>query len=113
MIYNPKLLAEEIDARLSESPRIKLSQLARDLSVSPRTITRLLESEKRMSYRSYQQSFLLRIALQRLAKGGNLTIKEIALSLGYSSPSAFSRFIRSKTDKPPSRVRGGGSVDVR
>lgn len=112
MIYNPKLLAAEIDARLAESPRMTLSRLARDLGVSRRTITRLLESEKHMPYRSYQQSLLLKLALQLLAKAGNLTIKEIAFSLGYSSPEAFARFIRSKTGKCPSTIRIFGSRDV-
>jgi AraC-like DNA-binding protein len=109
MIYNPKLLAEQIDARLSESPRITLSQLARDLGVSRRTLEDVFRQAKGMSYRSYQQSMLLRAALNLLAKSDRLTIKQIAFLLGYSSLAAFSRFIRSKTGKNPSDLRRGST----
>lgn len=107
MTYNLKLLAEQIDARLSESPRITLSQLALDLGVSRRTLANVFSQTKRMSYRSYRQSMLLRTALKLLAESATLTIKEIALLLGYSSPASFSRFIRSKTGKNPSDLRRG------
>jgi len=54
---------------------------------------------------SYQQSVLLRIALERLRHDKNVTIKEIALSLGYSSSADFARFIRSKAGACPSKFR--------
>lgn len=105
MIFNPKLLAIRIDARLAESPRITLSQLAHEFGVSSRTIENLLRQSKGMSFRCYQQSVLLRLALELLVESGDLTIKSIAFSLGYRSPAAFSRFIRSKTGKKPSDFR--------
>lgn len=108
-LHNPKLLAEEIDARLSESPRFTLSHLARDLGVGRRTIENLFKQTKGMSYRSYQQSMLLRAALKLLAESDRLTIKEIASLLGYSSAAAFSRFIRSKTGRIPSDLRRGST----
>jgi AraC-like DNA-binding protein len=78
MAYNAKKLAEEIDACLSRSPRITLSQMAQDLGVSRRTITRLLGRCRGASYRSYRQSVLLKIALQRLEKTRE-PIKEIVV----------------------------------
>jgi AraC-like DNA-binding protein len=112
MAYNAKKLAEEIDACLSRSPRTTLSQIAQDLGVSRRTISRLLGRCRGASYRSYQQSVLLKTALQLLRKGREPTIKETPYSLGYSSPAAFSRFIRSKTGKTPSEIRDGALMNV-
>jgi len=105
MVYSAEELLEAIDARLTASPRATLSQMAQELGVSRRTIVRLLRMARNMSYRSYQQSVLLRIALERLRHDKSATIKEIALSLGYSSSADFARFIRSKAGAWPTKFR--------
>jgi AraC-like DNA-binding protein len=66
MVCSAEELLETIDARLTASPRAALSQMAQELGVSRRTIVRLLWMARNTSYRSYQQSVLLRIALERL-----------------------------------------------
>lgn len=112
MVYSAEELLKAIDARLTASPRATLSRMAQELGVSRRTIERLLRTARSMSYRSYQQSVLLRIALERLQHDMSLTIKEIALSFDYSSSAAFARFIRSKTGTCPSRIRRLGNMRV-
>ncbi len=112
MVYSAEELLEATDARLTASPRATLSQIAQELGVSRRTIVRLLRMARNMSYRSYQQSVLLRIALERLRHDKSLTIKEIAFSFGYSSSAAFARFIRSKAGACPSKIRRLGGAQV-
>ncbi len=110
MVYSAEKLLEAMDTRLTASPRIPLSHMAQELGVSRRTIERLLRMTRNMSYRSYQQSVLLRIALERLRHDKNVTIKEIALSLGYSSSADFARFIPIQSRRVPLQVQAPSRI---
>jgi AraC-like DNA-binding protein len=74
-----------------------------EVGMSPRTLTRRFESEVGMSLRSWRQRLRLFRAIELL--GSNLPITEIALSLGYTSASAFIFMFRSEMGVSPLRYR--------
>ena len=73
------------------------------IGMSPRTLTRRFESEVGMSLRSWRQRLRLFRAIELL--GSDLPITEIALSLGYSSASAFIFMFRSEMGVSPLQYR--------
>ncbi len=77
--------------------------VARRLSVGPRTLQRLLMVEG-VSFRELRNRFIEGRA-RGLLCDSDLTINQIAKSLGYSEPNSFRRAFRNWTGDPPSRFR--------
>ncbi|QET05064.1 AraC family transcriptional regulator [Cupriavidus pauculus] len=65
---------------------------SRSVGASERTIIRLFPEETGLTYSRWKQQARLMAAVRLLAQGGNVT--DIALQLGYESPSAFSAMFR-------------------
>lgn len=76
-----------------------LEQVARMLALSPRTLHRRLAEKKRV-FKELLQQMRLQLARQYLDEQ-RLTLSEIALLLGYSEQSAFTRAFRQWTGKTP------------
>lgn len=76
-----------------------LETVARTLALSPRTLHRRL-AEKELVFKALLQQVRLRLARQYLDEQ-RLTLSEIALLLGYSEQSAFTRAFRQWTGKTP------------
>ncbi|WP_027016781.1 AraC family transcriptional regulator [Comamonas composti] len=85
-----------------QSPHIRASpeDWARELCKSPRSFTRLFRQQTGMSFGAWRQQACLMAALSRLAAGASVT--EVALDLGYDSPSAFSTMFKRQLGQPPS-----------
>ncbi|WP_286238296.1 AraC family transcriptional regulator [Neptuniibacter halophilus] len=66
---------------------------------SARTISRLFTKETGMSFQQWRRQLLLQEAVDRLGKGQAVT--DIALELGYRSPSAFVAMFRKALGRPP------------
>lgn len=79
----------------------KLPVLARAAGASPRNLARLFQAELGMSFGAWRQQMRLLEALRRLAGGEAIT--QVALDLGYATPSAFSFMFRRALGAPPSR----------
>lgn len=79
-------------------------ELAKQLNVSPRHITRILHQEHGMSYRDKVNEKRLQTALY-LISGSDKSFAEISELLGYSCPSNFNNFIKRKTGKTPTQLR--------
>ncbi len=77
----------------------------RELGASPRTLARRFERELGISLREWRHRLRLFLALEWLCAGRSVT--EIALDLGYASPSAFSYMFRQQMGCTPSEWRGG------
>jgi AraC-like DNA-binding protein/mannose-6-phosphate isomerase-like protein (cupin superfamily) len=90
------LYADPADARHSDD-------WGHEIGMSARTLTRRFESEVGMSLRSWRQRLRLFRAIELL--GGDLPITEIALRLGYSSPSALIFMFRSEMGVSPLQYR--------
>lgn len=88
------LLADPVDART-------LKDWAGVSGASVRTLSRLFARDTGMTFGAWRQQLRLLRALERLAEGRPVT--EVALDLGYDSPSAFSAMFRRTLGVPPSR----------
>jgi AraC-like DNA-binding protein len=87
------LHADPADAR-------DLAAWGRELGASPRTLGRRFERETGMSLRAWRHRLRLFLALEWLCAGRSIT--EVALALGYASPSAFTYMFRRETGSSPS-----------
>ena len=75
-------------------------QWADQLHKSLRTFTRLFSQQTGMSFGAWRQQACLLAALPRLSAGQAIT--QVALDLGYDSPSAFSTMFRKRLGQAPS-----------
>jgi len=105
---------------LIENPslRLNLEEWGARVGASNRTLTRLFQRETGMSFGRWRQQLHVGLALQRLAEGE--TVTNIALDLGYESPSAFIAMFRRMLGTTPARylteaateASGGGQENV-
>lgn len=78
-----------------------LTELARAAHCSSRTLARLFVRETGMTVGAWRQQLRLRIAQERLAEG--VPVTQVALDLGYESPSSFSTMFRKACGTAPSQ----------
>lgn len=78
-----------------------LNDWARKLGVDPKTIQRLFQKETGMTFGQWRTQARLLIALERLAAGER--VLDIAIDLGYESPTAFATMFRKQFGVAPSR----------
>lgn len=85
-----------------KSPCIQVApqEWADQLHKSLRTFTRLFRLQTGMSFGAWRQQACLLAALSRLTAGQSVT--QVALDLGYDSPSAFSTMFRKRLGRVPS-----------
>ena len=86
-----------------------LDQIARGAGASKRTIERLFRAETGLTMGQWRRQLRLLSALKRLAGGEAVT--NVALGVGYESPSAFIAMFKSALGTTPSRYydREGGA----
>lgn len=84
-----------------QSPSIQTTpqMWARRLHKSLRTFTRVFHQQTGMSFGTWRQQACLLAALPRLMAGQSVT--QVALDLGYASPSAFSTMFKRRLGKTP------------
>jgi AraC-like DNA-binding protein len=102
---DPRLV--RLTRHLGEHPedRRPLTELASFVGSSTRTLERLFAEETGLTYRRWRARLRLLAAIERLERGESTA--EVALSLGYSSPSAFAASFRAEFGEPPrSFMRG-------
>jgi len=103
--YPADVLAERVKRRLEETPAVCLATLASEYGVSCRTVRRALTAQLGISFRGLQAQSL-RVHVDRLRRGdGVRSLKEVAYALGYRSPKAFSRRMKTITGDVPRGVR--------
>jgi AraC-like DNA-binding protein len=78
-----------------------LTDWARKLGVDPKTIQRSFQRETGMTFGQWRTQARLLIALERLAAGER--VLDIAIELGYESPTAFATMFRKQFGVAPSR----------
>jgi AraC-like DNA-binding protein len=78
-----------------------LTDWARRLGVDPKTIQRSFQRETGMTFGQWRTQARLLIALERLAAGER--VLDIAIELGYESPTAFATMFRKQFGVAPSR----------
>ena len=110
LTFEPFHLPRTKDARIArlgsallEDPadRTSLRGWADRLGLSPRTLIRRVKDETGMSFRELRRQARILAALERLPFGESVT--NVALDVGFDSPSAFIQAFRSVTGKTPGR----------
>jgi AraC-like DNA-binding protein len=81
---------------------------SREAGASARTLARLFMAETGMTFAGWRQQLRLARALERLAQGRSVT--EIAIELGYGSPSAFTAMFRRALGRTPARYFEGDAA---
>ena len=111
MTYNRHQLLKELDALVSKTPRIRLSEVAHSLGVDRHTIENAMRSTRSISFREYKRNELMQMA-QALLGQQDVSVKEVGIRLGYSSAASFSRFVAKSTGKSPSQLRKLGMLQA-
>jgi AraC-like DNA-binding protein/quercetin dioxygenase-like cupin family protein len=98
---HPKLrtIAEYIAANPAENRT--LAEWGAQLGASERTLARMFRQDTGMSFAQWRQQARLVMALQMLAEKKSVT--QVAIELGYESPSAFISMFRKSLGTTPSR----------
>lgn len=81
-----------------------LDDWAARLHLDGKTVQRLFQRELGMTFGQWRQQVRLLRGLERLAAGEKII--DVAIALGYDSPSAFSAMFRRQFGLPPSRFFG-------
>jgi AraC-like DNA-binding protein len=102
---DPRLV--RLTRHLGDRPndRQSLAELAGIVGASVRTLERLFRQETGLSFRSWRARLRLLAAIERLEAGDSATTA--ALSIGYSTPSAFVAAFRQQFGAPPQRFLAG------
>jgi AraC-like DNA-binding protein len=85
-----------------------LDRLAAGIGASRRTLERLFAADTGVGIAQWRQRLRLAHALQMLAAGTPVT--EVAVAVGYATPSAFTAMFRGQLGAPPSRYLGRRSA---
>ncbi len=91
-------------ALLSTPDQLKdLSTWADEIGTSSRTLMRMFQKETGLSYRAWVQQMHIAHALSKIASGES--VAQIARSLGYSNPSAFSTMFKRHLGQTPQQFK--------
>lgn len=98
---------QRIMERMLEQPATDqgLGSWAQQVGASERTVRRLFIKETGMTFQQWRRQLLLHAAIDRLGQGQSVT--QVALDLGYKSPSAFVAMFRKALGKPPGQYLAG------
>ncbi len=108
MNVEPFRLPCPLDARIARlclllrdhpSDRRSLTEWAKFLGLSPRSLMRRIRSETGMSFRELRRQARVMVAIERLALGHSVTA--VAMDVGFDSPSAFTYAFRVITGTTP------------
>lgn len=105
MSYNSDLILDDLLQKVRQAPSKSLDSISREMGVSRRTLENVLSLSSRKRFKKIQGEILLAIVRSSVLAHPSLTIKELAFSLGYTSPRTFARVIR--------RVCGMSPVELR
>lgn len=109
MAYNHLHLLRELDRMLADEPSISLAEIVRQTGVGRHTLANLVRLHRGLSFRGYRERKLIAEACRLLDQAG-VSVKEVAITLGYEHPRDFSRFFRRATGKSPQAYRERANV---
>lgn len=79
----------------------QLSDYAREIGASARTLARLFKTEMNTSFGAWRQQLRLARAIDAIGRGQSM--EQIAAEVGYANPAAFSTMFKRSLGVPPSR----------
>jgi AraC-like DNA-binding protein/quercetin dioxygenase-like cupin family protein len=92
----------EAFVRSNLNQSLSLSDIAREVGVSTRQLTRIFRQEKNQSLHNFIMEMRLKEALRLLRDSPNPTVKGVAYACGFREPSYFSRCFRERYGNSPS-----------
>lgn len=104
MAYATLGVFDQVQSLLSSKPELSLSYISKELRIERHTVEKAVRTTRGVSFRQYRQGLLLTAAL-RFLEIPNLSVKEIAVALGYNHSRDFSRFVRRVTGRSPMEHR--------
>jgi AraC-like DNA-binding protein len=105
----PLLLSQPTDVRIRQITSAlmthphdasTLNDWSLHLGVDEKTIQRLFQKDTGLTFGQWRQQFRLLLALEKIARGEKVI--DIAIQLGYDSPSAFAAMFKRQFGKTPS-----------
>ncbi|WHY01367.1 AraC family transcriptional regulator [Neobacillus sp. DY30] len=87
---------------------INKEELSAKLSVHPSHLSRKFREETKMTLSAFQQMLRINQA-KHLLKTENLSVEEIAWTIGYEDPSYFARVFKKETGRTPTQYREGNA----
>lgn len=105
MAYDLTGLFSGVNKEMRRKPYSQLHDLSRYLGVGRHTIEKSVKAATGKSFREYRSNMLLEHARARLKQNPNLSIKEIAFSIGFHSQRSFCRFIKAAAGCSPKALR--------
>jgi len=97
-------LAAAAREALAERPERTLTELARELTVSPHHLSRVFSAITGHTISRHRMRLRTRAVLERLAAGED-DLARLAADLGFTDQSHLCRVVRSESDVPPSVLR--------
>lgn len=104
MGYQQEKLVELAAELVRQQPSLTEAEVSETLHVHRHTLRRALKANGR-SFALIKQAFVLECLERHFASAQATSFKQIWTELGFSSASAFARYIRHATGKPPSELR--------
>jgi two-component system response regulator YesN len=90
--------------RANYSNSITLEDVAREINISPQYLSKLFKEETGENFIDYLTGIRIRIA-KNLLENGDMSIKEICYSIGYSDPNYFSRTFKKIVGSTPTEYK--------
>jgi transcriptional regulator GlxA family with amidase domain len=110
MAYDLTGLYSRVSKEMRRNPYSQLRYLSRHMGVGRHTIEKSVKAATGKSFREYRANMLLAHARLRLGQNPNLSIKEIAFSIGFRSQRSFCRFIKATAGCSPKVLRETGKM---
>lgn len=99
-----QLVTEIVEAMRAAPPATTVNRMARDFSLSPRTLQRLFARHVGAAPKHVLQRFRRQRAVDRLSEPGGPSLARIAAELGYSDQSHLTRDFRATLGRGPSSL---------
>lgn len=109
MSYNTELLVRRAANIMVMDPYVKLSDLSQALGVERHTLGRAVLAVSGTTFRKLRRRLILERAMRYFHDEPNLSLKEVAARLGFSSARAFTRYVKCATGLTPSALQSSAA----
>lgn len=84
---------------------LTLPKLSAELMITPHQLSKILNSERKMNFRTLVNSYRVKESIKQMAEHHDRTILEIAMASGFNSKSSFNSVFLKSTGKTPTDYR--------
>ncbi len=107
---NADAVLERLDELMEEDKiftdyELTLPKLSAELMITPHQLSKILNSERKMNFRTLVNSYRVKESIRQMAEHHDRTILEIAMASGFNSKSSFNSVFLKSTGKTPTDYR--------